>query len=327
VSERKPVAVYTDVEDTDPSLGVAALEDAGFEVRILRTRDADEIISGSQDAEVLLIGYADISRRVIEALPKLKLISLMSMGFNNVDLEAATERGVWVTNVPGAATEEVATHSLALLLFHMRQLRFYLGSANPTNWNDRAETPPARLSQLTLGVVGLGKIGRKFAEVARPLFGNTLGYDPLLPDNAETKKQLADIGVTRTSLDELTQQSNVVSLHLPLTDETAQMVDKNFVNSLPQGAVIVNPSRGQLLDVAAVSEALDSGQLGGAVLDVLDQEPPSADHPLLGRDNVVITPHIAYFSKQTEEDYVRIQAENAVEWFKTGEPATPLNRV
>ncbi|MCW2288640.1 D-3-phosphoglycerate dehydrogenase [Leucobacter luti] len=325
-SDPRPVAVYTDVDDTDPAIGIALLEAAGFEVRVLGTRDAAEIIAGAQDASVLLPGYAAVTREMIEAMPQLRIVALMSMGFDYVDLEAATEHGVWVTNVPGAATEEVATHALTLLLASCRQLAFYRASANPAHWNDRAATPPPRMSETTLGIIGLGKIGRELIRLARPLFGDVIGYDPMLPDTPEIRADLDALGVRRTSLEEVRSSANVLSLHLPLTPETEHIVDAAFLAAMPAGSVLVNVSRGALIDHHALAAALDSGQLSGAALDVLEAEPPAADHPMLGRDDVVLTPHIAYFSARTEIEYVRIQAQNAVTLLTSGAPDSPVNR-
>ncbi|QIK64069.1 C-terminal binding protein [Leucobacter viscericola] len=322
----RPIAVYTDVDDTDPTPGIRLLEANGFEVRVLGTRDPDEIIAGAKDATVLLPGYAEIPRRVIEALPELKLIALMSMGFDYVDIAAATERGVWVTNVPGAATEEVATHALAILLASVRQLNFYTASANPTDWNDRAPAAPPRLSETTLGIIGLGKIGRELVRLAGPLFGEVVGYDPMLPDTPEARAELEALGVRRAELEEVRAAANVLSLHLPLTPQTERMVDAEFIAAMPRGSVLVNVSRGALVDHTALAAALDAGQLSGAALDVLEQEPPAADHPMLGREDVVLTPHIAYFSARTEIEYVRIQAQNAVALRLAGAPETPVNR-
>ncbi|MBK0418246.1 C-terminal binding protein [Leucobacter sp. CSA1] len=322
----RPVAVYTDVDDTDPTIGIRLLEAHGFEVRVLGTRDAEEIIAGAQDAVALLPGYASVTREIIEALPQLSIVSLMSMGFDYVDLEAATERGVWVTNVPGAATEEVATHALAILLSSVRQLPFYTGSANPVDWNDRAESAPPRLSEMTLGIVGLGKIGRELARIAGPLFGSVVGYDPLLPDTPEVRADLEALGVGRTSLEEVRRTANALSLHLPLTDDTAGMIDAEFLGEMPRGSVLVNVSRGGLIDNDALVAALDAGRLSGAALDVLDQEPPAPGHPLLDRDDIVLTPHIAYFSARTEIEYVRIQAQNVITLLETGAPDSPVNR-
>ncbi|GAA2189732.1 C-terminal binding protein [Leucobacter sp. USCH14] len=322
----RPVAVYTDADDSDITPGVKLLEAAGYTVRVLGTRDAAEIIAGARDAEVLLPGYASVTREIIEALPNLRVIALMSMGFDYVDIDAATERGVWVTNVPGAATEEVATHALAILLHAVRQLPFYLDSATPRDWNSRAAVAPARLSETTLGLVGLGKIGRELARLAGPLFGRVLGYDPLLPDTAEVRADLERLGVTRTDLDEVRRSSHVLSLHLPLTPETERMVDAEFIGEMPQGAVLVNVSRGALIDEPALAAALDAGQLSAAALDVLSEEPPSDGHPLVGRRDVVLTPHIAYFSARTEIEYVRIQAQNGASFAENGVPDSPVNR-
>lgn len=322
----RPLAVYTDVDDTDPAPGIALLEQHGFEVRVLGTRDPHEIIAGARDAVALLPGYATITREVIEALPHLRLVALMSMGFDYVDVDAATEHGVWVTNVPGAATEEVATHALAILLHSLRQLPFYLASATPTDWNERAAAAPPRLSEKTLGIIGLGRIGRELARQAGPMFGRVVGYDPLMPDTAEIRADLERLGVQRADLAEVRAAADVLSLHLPLTPETENMVDAAFLARMPPGATIVNVSRGALIDNLALVDALDVGHLAGAALDVLDVEPPQPGHPLLDRDDVVLTPHIAYLSERTEIEYVRIQAQNAVTLLETGSPESPVNR-
>lgn len=322
----RPLAVYTDADDTDITPGLTLLESAGYEVRVLGTRDSARIIEGARDAEVLLPGYAEVTREMIEAMPNLKIIALMSMGFDYVDLEAASEHGVWVTNVPGAATEEVATHALAILLNAARQLRFYQASATPARWNERAAMPPRRMSETTLGIVGLGKIGRELARLAGPLFGKVVGYDPMLPDTPEIQADLERLGVTRTSLEEVRAAGDVLSLHLPLTPETEHMINAEFIAAMPQGAILVNVSRGALIDNEALVSALNAGHLAGAALDVLEQEPPREDHPLVGRDDVVLTPHIAYFSSRTEIEYVRIQAQNAVTLQQTGAPESPVNK-
>ena len=322
-----PVAVYTEIDDTDLTAGVALLEQHGFEVRTLHTRDASEIVAEAADAQVLLVGYADVTREMIEALPNLRLVALMSMGFNNVDLEAADEHGVWVTNVPGAATEEVATHALALLLAVARQFDFYTRSATavPDEWNSRHPAAPPRLSEKTLGIVGLGKIGRKLAEIAGPLFGEVVGYDPLLPEGEQTERMLAELGVRRASLDEVRRASDVLSLHVPLTPETDQMIDAEFIEGMPEGAIVVNVSRGALIDSQALADAVRSGRLLGAGLDVLEVEPPEAGHPLLDVDGIVLTPHVAYYSERTDAEYVRIQAQNAVSLLTDGRPDSPVN--
>jgi phosphoglycerate dehydrogenase-like enzyme len=249
----------------------------------------------------------------------------MSMGTDSVDIDAAGEHGIWVTNVPGAATEEVATHALTTVLAHLRRLPFYTASANPTDWNARSALAPRRVSELTLGIIGLGRIGRELARQSSALFGSVIGSDPYLPDTEEVRADLDALGVRRVDLDEVRASADVLSLHLPLTEDTENMVDAEFLAGMAEGSLIVNVSRGGVIDHAALASALDSGRLAGACLDVLDVEPPTPDHPLLGRDEVLLTPHIAYYSDRTAVEYVRIQAQNAITLFETGRPESPVN--
>lgn len=318
----RPLAVYTDIDDTDVSSGVALLEAAGFEVRIAGSKDPAIIAEAARDAQALLVGYATVDAALIAQLPKLEIIAVMSMGFNNIDIDAARERSLWVCNVPGAATEEVATHALALALHAERQLAFYLAAANPDDWNSRAAIAPRRLSELTLGIVGLGKIGRKLAELARPLFGRIVGYDPMLPDTEETARSLAALGIERGSLEEVHHGADVLSLHVPLTPETELMIDAGFISEMPEHAAIINMSRGALIDEAALRASLDTGRIRWAALDVLTEEPPRSDNPLVGHPAVSLTPHIAYFSNRTDAEYVRIQAQNVASWLASGTPET-----
>lgn len=317
-------AVYTDLDDTDASAGVALLESNGFDVSTLDSRDPEVIVAGAQDAVALLVGYAEVTRDMIERMPTLRIIALMSMGFNNVDIDAAAEHGVLVTNIPGAATEEVATHALALALHGSRGLSFYGQATRDGLWNVRDTIVPQRLSETRLGVIGLGKIGSRLAQLSRPLFGEIIGYDPMLPDTAETRAWLTDIGVRRASLEEVRASAHVLSLHLPLLDSTANMVDAAFLSAMQPGSFLVNVSRGGLVDSVALAASLDAGHLAGAGLDVLDTEPPPADHPLLRHPRVIVTPHVAYWSSRTDAEYVRQQAQNVVSWASTGRPDSPV---
>jgi len=320
-------AVYTDLDDTDFSAGIALLDSHGFDVAYLDSQDPDVIVAGAENAVALLVGYAEITRGMIERMPSIRVIALMSMGFNNVDVDAASEHGIWVTNIPGAATEEVATHALALALHGARGLSFYGRVTRHGGWNVRDTVVPERLSETTLGVVGLGKIGSKLAELARPLFGEIVGYDPMLPDTAETRERLADLGVRRGSLEDVRAEAHVLSLHLPLFESTANMVDAAFLSAMRPGSFLINVSRGGLVDSAALAASLDAGHLSGAGLDVLDVEPPASDHPLVGHPRVLLTPHVAYWSRFTDAEYVRQQAQNVISWAQTGTPDSPVAAV
>ncbi|MGJ8720537.1 MAG: C-terminal binding protein [Salinibacterium amurskyense] len=317
-------AVYTDLDGTDFSAGRDLLSAAGFEVSYLDSLDSEAIVAGAAGASALLVGYAQITRSMMERMPSVKVIALMSMGFDNVDVDAATEHGIWVTTIVGAATEEVATHALAMALHLTRGITFSQQAVVFDRWNERDTLVQPRLSELTLGLMGLGRIGMKFAELARPLFGEIIGYDPFIPDTEETRERFAAAGVRRVDSDAVRSQSDVLSLHLPLTNDTANMVDADFLSSMKPLSYLINVSRGGLVDSAALRASLDSGHLAGAGLDVLDVEPPTAEHPLLGHPRALITPHIAYFSGRSEAEYVRLQAQNVVSWASTGTPDTPL---
>jgi phosphoglycerate dehydrogenase-like enzyme len=321
---RRPLAVYTDTDGIDAALGIDMLEAAGFEVVRLETRDTDEIVEAARDAEALLVGYANLTRDMIERMPRLKIAALLSMGVDNVDVDAATEHGVWVTNILGAATEEVAAHALALALQAARGIDRAATATRAGEWRLEGE-PPMLLSAATLGVVGLGRIGRKLAQYAQPLFREILGTDPMLPDDDATRAELAGLGVRRVSLEELRALSDVVSLHLPLTPDTEGLVDAAFLESMPKGSILVNVSRGGLVDETALVDALDRGRLSGAALDVTAVEPAPLDHPFRRHPRVVLTPHVAYLSDRTDREYVSRQAANVIALAERGRPDTPVN--
>jgi len=322
--ERRPLAAYTDTDGIDAAVGIEMLEAAGFDVVRLETRDADEIVEAAREAEALLVGYASLTREMIERMPRLRIAALLSMGVDNVDVDAATEHGVWVTNILGAATEEVAAHALALALQAARGIDRAATATRAGEWRLEG-APPLLPATATLGVVGLGRIGRKLAQYAQPLFGEILGTDPMLPDTEETRAELAALGVRRVSLDELRASSDVLSLHLPLTADTEGMVDADFLEAMPRGSILVNVSRGGLVDETALVNALDRGRLSGAALDVCAGEPPALDHPFRRHPRIVLTPHIAYLSDRTDREYISRQAANVIALAERGRPETPVN--
>lgn len=323
MSTERPLALYLDTDDIDPTPGLEMLEAAGFRVERVQSHDPDEIVAAAAEAEALLIGYDPITADMIERMPRLRIIAMLSMGVDGVDVQAATDAGVWVSNVLGAATDEVAAHALGLVLA-ARSIDRAARATRSGAW--RAEDAPRATTECTVGVVGLGRIGRRFAEFAAPLFREVIGTDPMLPDDADTRDMLRRAGIRRVDLDELIASSDVLSLHVPLTDETAGMVDADVLAAMPDGAVLVNVSRGGLIDEDALLAALDSGHIAGAGLDVLATEPAAADHPFRTHPRVVLTPHMAYLSSRTGREYATRQAQNVVSLFTDGVPATPVNR-
>lgn len=312
------VAFCADLGDIGADRQLHRLRDAGLQVDVLPAGDAATIVAQAAGADALMLGYGTVDEAVLEALPRLKLIALAAMGTDNVDVEAARRRGVTVTNVVGAATEEVATHALALTLDALRQISTYRAAVAAGRWSLDDASVPRRLSTLTLGIVGLGRIGLAYAERAQPLFGRMLGYDPATRPDA-----VAGL-VELRSLDEVIAESDVISLHLPLLPETAGLIGATAIPRMRPGAVIVNVSRGGLIDSRALRSGLDAGHIAAAALDVLDEEPPSSGHPLVGHERVTITPHAGFLSDRALADYVDQQIDNVLAWARTGTALTPV---
>lgn len=320
----KPLAVYTDTDDLSPAPGIELLEAAGFEVRHLETTDKRKIIAGAQGASALLVGYAEIDAEIIEALPSVEIYSLLSMGFNNIDVDAATRHGKWVSNVRGAATDEVAEHTIALALAVARGLRPFNALVEGGEWNITGAPAPKQLGALRFSVLGFGRIGRKVAELAQPIFGKVLVHDPFVPAEvvAENAHRFEFV-----SLDEAIAAADVLSLHMPLTPENHGLLNAERLASMPAGSIVVNASRGELVDEAALLASLNSGHTYGAGLDVLVNEPPTADDPLLGRPDVIVTPHTGFLSERTYVEYPVTQAKNVIAHAETGRPLTPVNEL
>ena len=303
-------AVYTDTDDLDPSTGIAQLEAANFRVVRLETHNESEILESAYDAHALLVGYAPIGESLLAQLPNLEIMSMLSTGFDNVDLDAANSRGICIATVGGTPAEEVATHALALLLSIIRGLNPYQRAGVKGEW---FKTPyphiPLRLSERTLGIVGFGRIGRRFAAMALPLFGEVLFYDPLIPAN-----QLVD-GIKSASFHEVIEKSDVISIHLPLNESTFHLFNEEILARTKKGLYLINVSRGAVIDSLALMQAIDSGHIAAAALDVLEHEPPKTDDPMLGHDRIVITPHVGYLSDYTLKAYIDVQAQNVIDWF------------
>nr|WP_314141998.1 C-terminal binding protein [uncultured Rhodococcus sp.] len=316
--DHAPLAVYTDVDDLDSGPGVELLHNAGFRVTVLETRDPGEILAAAREASVLMVGYAQITARMVAQMPNLRLIALLSRGYDNVDLEAATAAGVYVSTVGHIATEDVAAHAWAMTWALIRRLPFFAAAGVSRGWNERPSAPPLRMSEVTVGVLGLGRIGKAYSTLAVMQAGSVLAYDPIADERHFGT-------VTAAPFAEILARSDVLSLHLPLTPDTSGMVDAAFLESMKPGSYLINVSRGGLVDSAALAAALDSGHLAGAGVDTLDIEPPSARHPLLGHPSVLLTPHVAYLSAGTAAEYISVQARQAKSWLQTGSPIDSVN--
>lgn len=312
----RPAAIYLPLDGVDAGVGTELLEVAGFDVHHLATPRLDD--SAPKDAVALLAGYDPVDASMLAALPQLRIVVTHSAGYDMVDVAEARRRDIWVCNVPSAATEEVAVHAFAMALALLRRLPAWDGHVRAGHWDENLPHGMRRPSMLCCGVLGMGRIGCTFARLARGVFGSVVGADPYLPDD------LWPADVTRVEVDELFDRSDVLSLHLPLTDDSRGVAYADRLARLPRDAVLVNTSRGALVDEAALLAALDSGRLAGAGLDVLDGEPPAPDNPLLRHERVLVSPHVGYLSAEADAAYARVPAENVLAWYRTGRPNTPI---
>jgi len=276
----------------------------------------DDIVAEAAAAQLVLTNKAVLSREVIKALPKLKYIGVMATGYNVVDLEAAREHDIIVTNVPIYGTASVAQMVMAHVLRFAHRVSDHSQAVHEGRWSAASDFcfwdhPQIELEGLNMGIVGLGRIGLATAKLASA-FGMNVLYTSRSP------RQQAD-GFRPVDLDTLFRESDYISLHCPLTPETEGFIDANRLAMMKRSAVLINTSRGPLVDEPALAEALAQHSLAGAGLDVLSTEPPPADHPLLGAPNCVITPHIAWATRSARGRLLETVVDN-VAAFLEGQP-------
>ncbi len=252
-----------------------------------------EIIEAAKDADAILVVFAQITRRVMEMLPKCKVIVRYGIGFDTIDVDAATDNGILVVNIPDFCVEEVSNHAIALLLACARKLVLLNEGTKQGRWAEckRAQAPMVSIYGQTLGLVGCGSIGRMTARKAQCFGLKALGYDPYL-DKALAK----EYGITLVSLPELLKESDFVSVHTPLNKETWHLMGEKEFKQMKPTAYFINTSRGSVVDEPALIKALQEKWIAGAGLDVFEKEPVDPDNPLLKMNNVVVTPHCAGYS-------------------------------
>ena len=309
--------LFTDYGQPDLALEESLLHDAGlvWSAASPHCSTAEEVIRHGAGHEALVVQGAPITRAVFDALPDLRIVSVPQIGIDTIDLQAARERGVWVANVPSGNVTEVAAHGLAMALSLVRGLPQFDRDVRQGIWHYESAGPLKRPGRLTFGLLGLGQIGRLVVERAVPFFGRILAYDPYLSDDAWPA------GVDRvTDVEALFEQSDVLSLHLPLTEQSRGLVSGELLGRFKPGSYLVNVSRGPIVDTGAVIEALDSGHLAGAALDVLPDEPPQPDDPILKHPNVLLSPHSAFYSLDSDEELRRTSIENVLALIERGRP-------
>lgn len=295
-----------------------SLESLG-EVTIYDRTAPEDVVRRATGAEAVLVNKVRITRRVMESLPELRYVGVLATGYNVVDLEAASERGIVVTNVPAYGSMSVAQMVFAHLLNISNSVSYYANAVVEGRWGGSKDfcfydAPLLELDGLTMGIVGMGNIGKAVARIA-----SSFGME-VLAVSGKTAEELENLGARKaSSYEELFAKSDVLSLHCPLTDETLHLVNAKHLALMKPTAILINTGRGPLVDEHALADALNSGRLYAAGLDVLTEEPPVNGSPLIGARNCCITPHIAWATAQARARLQGIAIEN-VRAFISGKP-------
>jgi len=278
------------------------------------------LLAGTTDADALLVINEQISRPVIERLARCRSIVRFGIGFDTIDVGAATEHGIWVSNVPDANYREVAVHAIALALAVQRRLPALDAGMKSTGWSSSFAPGVRRPDVQTFGLYGLGRIGRRVATMAQAMGYRVIAHDPVL-----TPEVAAELAVELVDRDALLARSNILSLHVPLTESTRNIIDRDALAAMPAGAVLVNVSRGGLIDEQALADALHSGHLFGAGIDAFAHEPTEDGNPLLACESAILTPHAAHWSEESFAETKRKVAEEAARILRGEQPRSAVN--
>lgn len=305
------------VSDTD----LLAFEGLDVEFAVIDGTDQDVLMAGTRDADAIIVVAEHITRAVIENMPRCRSITRFGIGVDTVDVAAATEHGIWVTNVPDANYKEVAVHAIAFALALSRRLPMWDRAIREKGWGSPAlGIGIRRPDDQVFGILGLGRIGKRVAAIAAATGYTVLAHDPVI-----TQQTTGRLKVELVDLDELVSRSDILSLHVPLTDSTRNILDRTMIEKLRDGAVVINVSRGGLMDETALADALRAGRLAGAGIDAFADEPLRPDSPLRDLDNVLLSPHAAHSSVEALEETRRRVCEEVARVLRSEPPLHPVN--
>jgi D-3-phosphoglycerate dehydrogenase len=312
------VAVADSVFPTlDPARAV--LSRIGAQLQLASEPTVAAILEVATGSDALLVTYAKITAEMIQQMPRCRIISRFGIGVDNVDIAAATSAGIVVTKVPDYCIDEVSDHTLALLLAVARKIAFASARVHGGRWDMPAVVPIHRLRGSVLGLVGFGRIPQLVAPKAQSFGLQVVACDPYVPPDI-----LARAGVEGVDFARLLKISDFVSIHSPLLPETTKLFNADVFRQMKPTAYLINTARGPIVDEAALARALDSGQLAGAALDVMEQEPPSKS-ALFGRDNVILTPHVSFYSEESLIELQTKASEEVVSVLSGRPPRNPVN--
>ena len=294
------------------------------ELTVYDRTEYEDVVSRIGDAELVTTNKTVIDRKVIEACPNLRYVGVLATGYNVVDLDAAKEHGIVVTNVPAYSTDAVAQFTFALLLELANQVGAHNSSVKDGGWVRSKDfsysvMPTMELSGKTMGIIGYGSIGQRVAEIA-----HAFGMNVLV--SSRTEKKLPDVGwISWVNREELFANADVISIHCPLFPETKGMINRETIELMKKTAFVINTARGGCIVEQDLADALNSGRIAGAAVDVVSQEPMKADNPLLTAKNIIITPHIAWAPREVRQRLLQIAGDN-MGAFLDGHPINVVNR-
>ncbi|MGB9867964.1 MAG: C-terminal binding protein [Bacillota bacterium] len=296
------------------------LSQVGAELVVGNAWTEQELIELAWDADGILNARAKITSHVIDSLQKCKVIVRYGIGTDTIDIPAATKRGIYVVNVPDYCIEEVSNHALAMLLCMCRKILEGDRLVRSGEWRLEPLKPMPRLEGQTLGIIGFGRIGRRLAAKAKPIGFEIVAFDPNV-----SQEEANAYGVSMVSLDELLAVSDYISIHAPLCNETRNLLGRPQFEKMKAGVSIINAARGEIIDEEALVEAIEKGIVSKVALDVLRREPPEANNPLLGLPQVILTPHVAWYSEQAISELQRKAAEEVARVLKGELPKHLVN--
>lgn len=317
-AQRTMKICYLNPNTPDLSIENQPLLGTSIELVACSVRDENEVISFARDADAILTVQTPITAQVAEKLERCKVIVRLGVGYDVIDVDSCQKHGILVCNVPDYGTEEVANHALALLFAVHRRILEYDRNVRKGHWGHVLPRPIHRLSALRAGVLGLGRIGTTFAKRIQPFVREVLAFDPFL-----TADQFKAKGIPEAALPEIFETCDMISLHLPLSKENHYLISDEAIAQMKRKPVLINVSRGALVDSAALSRALLSGQISGAGIDVFEDE-PNVPVEYLALENIVLSPHVAWYSEEANLQLRRSAIEEIVGVLTGHAPRNPI---
>jgi phosphoglycerate dehydrogenase-like enzyme len=313
--------LFTDFNMRDIDLELGIFKNAGIEVIQAQCETTQDVIAHSEGCQALLIQYAPVNASVFAARPDIKICSRIGAGYDTINETDATAAGVWIANSPDYGVGEVSLHALTMLLDAIRGLNRFNAEVHNGHWHYTSAANIPRAQNLTVGILGLGRIGKRFAHYAQPIFKKIIAHDPHLIDGDFPQY------VERVSLEALFEQADAISIHCLLNRDTRGLVNDALLNRMKVGSYLVNTARGEVINIDSLTEVMKTDRLAGVGLDVLPVEPVPRDHPLLNDRRITLSPHAAFYSKESEIELRTKAANNIVTWMKTGRPDYPVNKI